>query len=202
MKLVCESNSIKNYLAETKEINYSHFKVKEIINELFQPSQSEIEKAEKAFQFVRDQVNHSWDVKGERVTCNASETLKYREGICYAKSNLLAALLRSQNIPTGFCYQRLMLFDIPEKGYCIHALNAVFLSSRNKWIRIDARGNKKGIDAQFSIDKEKLAFVVNEDMDEKNYPLIYLNPHPKTISTLKNHTNAIEMYRYHLPSYL
>ncbi|MFB1049372.1 transglutaminase family protein [Paraliobacillus sp. JSM ZJ581] len=202
MKLVCESNLIKDYLEETKEINYSNFKIQEIINELFQPSQSEIEKAETAFQFVRDQVNHSWDVKGERVTCNASDTLNYREGICYAKSNLLAALLRSQNIPTGFCYQRLMLFDKPEKGYCIHALNAVFLSSRKKWIRIDARGNKKGIDAQFSIDKEKLAFVVNEDMDEKNYPLIYVNPHPKTISTLKNHTNAIEMYRYHLPTYL
>ncbi|SFE07672.1 hypothetical protein SAMN05216238_1088 [Lentibacillus persicus] len=95
-----------------------------------------------------------------------------------------------------------MLFDTPEKGYCIHALNAIFLSSKNKWIRIDARGNKRGIDAQFSINEEKLAFKANEDKDEKDYPMIYVNPHPKTLSTLKNHTDAVEMYKHHLPAYL
>ncbi|QKY70560.1 transglutaminase family protein [Lentibacillus sp. CBA3610] len=202
MELVCESGLINDYLCDTKEINYSHPKVQEKITELFNQSQSEIEKAEIAFKFVRDQVDHSWDIKGERGTCDASDTLNYREGICYAKSNLLAALLRSQNISTGFCYQRLMLFDTPEKGYCIHALNAIFLSSKNKWIRIDARGNKKGIDAQFSIDEEKLAFKVNEDKDEKDYPMIYVNPHPKTLSTLRNHTDAVEMYKHYLPAYL
>ncbi|WP_163528532.1 transglutaminase-like domain-containing protein [Halobacillus ihumii] len=202
MELVCESSLMNDYLLGTTEINYSHPKVQEKITELFNQAQSEIEKAEIAFKFVRDQIDHSWDIKGERVTCDASDTLNYREGICYAKSNLLAALLRSQNIPTGFCYQRLMLFDTPEKGYCIHALNAIFLRSKNKWIRIDARGNKKGIDAQFSIDEEKLAFKVNEDKDEKDYPMIYVDPHPKTLFTLRNHADVIEMYKHHLPAYL
>ena len=68
-------------------------------------------------------------------------------GICWAKSNLFAALLRANNIPAGICYQRLTLGDTPDTGYCIHALNAVYIKSINKWIRLDARGNKNGINA-------------------------------------------------------
>ena len=101
----------------------------------------------------------SWDIQSSRVTCKASDVLYYKEGICYAKANLLAALLRSQGIPTGFCYQRLMLFDTPDKGYCIHALNAVYLASINRWIRLDARGNKPGVKAEFSILHEQRTLV-------------------------------------------
>ena len=43
----------------------------------------------------------------------------------------------------------------------------IHLKSLNKWIRLDARGNKKGIEAQFSIEK-KLAFSINEKLDEKD----------------------------------
>lgn len=32
-------------------------------------------------------------------------------GICFAKSHLLAALLRCKSIPAGFCYQKLILDD-------------------------------------------------------------------------------------------
>lgn len=202
MELICESNELNEYLSELNEVDYSKSVIQEKISELFKPSQTEIEKAKVAFEFVRDEIPHSWDIQGTQVTCKASEVLSNGEGICYAKSNVLAALLRSQSIPTGFCYQRLMLFDTPEKGYCVHALNAVFLKTFNKWIRLDTRGNKKGIDAQFSIDEEKLAFTVQEEFDEKDYPIIYVRPHPKTISTLEEHTNALEMYRHHLPEYL
>jgi len=42
----------------------------------------------------------------------------------------------------------------------------------NKWVRLDARGNKTGVDAQFSIDEEKLAFPINEELGEKDYQVI------------------------------
>ncbi|MFD0954577.1 transglutaminase-like domain-containing protein [Virgibacillus natechei] len=202
MNMVCESEEMNDYLLDSNEVNYSQPIVQKKIAELFDRSQTEVEKAKIAFEFVRDEILHSWDIQGTRVTCEASDTLAYNEGICYAKSHLLAALLRSQNIPTGFCYQRLMLFDTPEKGYCIHALNAIFLKTLNKWIRVDARGNKKGIDAQFSTDEELLAFRTDEDKDEKDYPIIYAKPHPKTLAVLKEHTDAVEMYKHHLPEYL
>lgn len=161
MELICESNDLNEYLTELNVVNYSNSVIQEKVSELFNSSQTDIEKAKIAFEFVRDEIHHSWDIQGTQVTCKASEVLSKGEGICYAKSNVLAALLRSEKIPTGFCYQRLMLFDTPEKGYCIHALNAVFLESINKWIRLDARGNKPGIDAQFSTDEEKLAFTLD-----------------------------------------
>ncbi|WP_397538191.1 transglutaminase family protein [Rummeliibacillus pycnus] len=202
MNLICESEKLDNYLLELNEVNYSNPIIKKKAVELFNSSQTEIEKAKIAFDFVRDEISHSWDIQSKDVSCNASEVLKIKEGICYAKSHLLASLLRLEGIPTGFCYQRLMLSDIPEKGYCIHALNAIYFKSLNKWIRVDARGNKKGINAQFSIEEEKLAFRVSEEFDEKDYPVIYTKPHPKIVSVLKEHTNALEMYKYHLPSSL
>jgi transglutaminase-like putative cysteine protease len=188
-----------DYLEELEVVNFSHHFVQKKINELFLEGQSEIEKAKIAFEFVRDEISHSWDIQSTRVTYKASEVLQYKEGICCAKANLLAALLRSQKIPIGFCYQRLMLFDTPDKGYSLHALNGVFFRSINQWIRLDARGNKPGIQAEFSIDKESLAFPIQEKFDEKDFPIIYTKPNPRTISVLEKHTNALEMYKYDLP---
>ncbi|MBU9722750.1 MULTISPECIES: transglutaminase-like domain-containing protein [Bacillaceae] len=200
--MICESDKLEDYLLELEEVNYSDLLIREKAEELFNTSQTEVEKTKVAFEFVRDEIAHSWDIQGKHVTCTASEVLEQKEGICYAKSNLLASLLRSQGIPTGFCYQRLMLFDTPEGGYCIHALNAVYLSSLNRWIRVDARGNKKGVEAEFSLDEEKLAFSVNEELDEKDYPVIFVKPNIKTMTVLKQSTNVIDMYKNKLPEFL
>ncbi len=53
--------------------------------------------------------------------------------------------------------------------------------SLNKWQRLDARGNKKGIDAQFSINEASWLYN-SEKYDEKDYPIIYRRPHPKIIA--------------------
>lgn len=202
MKLLTESSDLNNYLIELDEVDYSHFSIQKLIIELFNDKQTEIEKAKIAFEFVRDEIDHSWDIQSNRITCLASEVLQYREGICYAKSNLLAAILRAVGIPTGFCYQRLILFDTADKGYCIHALNAIYLQSINRWIRLDARGNKPGVKAEFSIHEEMLAFQVNEKFDEKDFPIIYAKPNPKTINALTENTDALKMYTHHLPDTL
>lgn len=202
MELIPESAHLLDYLEESEVIDFSHPLIQKKRNELFHEGQSDIEKAKIAFEFVRDEISHSWDIQSTRVTCKASEVLKYKEGICYAKANLLAALLRSQGIPTGFCYQRLMLFDTPEKGYSLHTLNGIFLRSFNRWIRLDARGNKPGVQAEFSIDHEILAFPIQEKHDEKDFPIIYTKPNPKTIAVLEKHTNALDVYQHYLPENL
>lgn len=200
MKLIPESRFLKDYLQETDIIDCSHPSIINAGRKLFGQGQSDLEKSKTAFEFVRDCIHHSWDIQHTRVTCIASDVLKWKEGICYAKSHLLAALLRSQGIPAGFCYQRLMLFDTPEKGYCLHALNAIFIRQLHKWIRLDARGNKKGIDAQFSTDREILAFSVHDRLGEKDYPVIYSHPHPSTVNALLKNDDALNMYLHHLPS--
>ena len=202
MQLVCESNHLQDYVQETAEVDFSHPSIERYAGRLFHQGQTDIEKIKLAFQAVRDTIAHSWDIQGSRVTCRASEVLEYKEGICYAKANVLAALLRREGIPVGFCYQRLMLFDKPEQGYCIHALNAVYIESMDKWIRLDARGNKPGIEAAFSVDQEQLAFDIDTSADEVDYPTSYVNPHPITLDTLKSHTDAVDMYKHHLPERL
>jgi len=202
MILIGESKSLEDYLAETEEIDFSHLSIKEKASELFSASSNEDDFVKKTFEFVRDEISHSWDIQSSRVTCRASEVLYFKEGICYAKSNLLCALLRSKGIPTGFCYQRLTIGATPDTGYCIHALNAVYLSSVESWVRLDARGNKAGVNAEFSLDDEKLAFSVKEEYDEVDYPQIFTLPNPKTIHTLKQNKDCITMYLHGLPSSL
>lgn len=202
MNLIIESNNLGDYLIETDEIDYSHISIREKANELSGNSQNELDFVKSTFEFVRDLISHSWDIQSSRITYKASEVLQYKEGICYAKSILLCALLRSKGIPTGFCYQRLTLGETPDTGYALHALNAVFLSSLKRWVRLDSRGNKDGVDAQFSTNKEQLAFPIRFHYDEIDYPTIYVCPNQKTISILKQSTNCLEMYQIHLPANL
>ena len=165
-------------------------------------SGTEDDRVRAAFHFVRDQIAHSWDIQSHQVTARASGVLKHREGICYAKSHLLAALLRKQNIPAGVCYQRLTLGDTPESGYCVHALSTAYLKSVGRWIRLDARGNKPGVDAQFSMGAEQLAFAVRPEIGECDYRGNYAVPHPKIVATLKENTDCRVMYAHHLPTEL
>jgi transglutaminase-like putative cysteine protease len=158
-----------------------------------------IEAARRVFHYVRDEVSHSWDIQSRRITRSATEVLAFREGICYPKSHLVAALLRRRGIPTALCYQRLTLADDEQDAYAIHAFNAVFLDGA--WHRIDARGNKDGVDAQFSLQQERLAFPVRPEYGEVDYPTLYAEPHPCIVDALMSNDDLITMYT-HLPSRL
>lgn len=202
MDFILEYEDLSTYLLVDKYVDFDKKIIQDKVKKLFNGNFDEIQKVKIAFEYVRDEISHSWDIQSERVTRTASEVLKYKEGICYAKSMLLTALLRSEGIPTGFCYQRLTLGDTPETGYCIHALNAVFLSTINNWIRIDARGNTNGKNARFSIDREQLAFPIRAEYDEVDYPTIFAKPIKITTQTLESNTNCIEMIKFKLPTSL
>jgi len=137
----------------------------------------------KCFKFVRDEIRHSWDYQVNIVTCKASEVLENKTGFCYAKSHLLAALLRANNIPTGLCYQRLTITDVPP--FCLHGLNAVYLQPYG-WCRIDARGNKEGVVAEFCPPREKLAFPIVSD-GEADLPEIWSEPLPVITQVLRQY---------------
>jgi hypothetical protein len=138
---------------------------------------------------VRDDIRHSWDYKQNPVTCKASDVLKYRTGYCYAKSHLLAALLRANKIAAGLCYQRLTITDIPP--FCLHGLNAVYLKSFG-WYRIDPRGNKQGISTEFCPPIEKLAFPITTP-GEADLPEIWTDPLPIVIQALKQYKTVQEV---------
>lgn len=192
--------SLGLYLEASEYIDYFHPIIQDLIFTFNQ--REELDRVKAVFEYVRDEIAHSYDIQSHEVTRKASEVLEKKHGICYAKSHLLAALLRGMGIPTGICYQRLTLFDRPEDGYCIHALNAVYLKETGEWIRLDARGNKEGVDARFSIEEEKLAFTVRKEYGEMDYDVNFSEPHPDIIKTLESHDDCMEMYLRGLPERL
>lgn len=175
---------MQKFLQATEYVDYDSEIIQKKALELFNENMSDIEKARTAYEFVRDEIPHSFDCNAEIITAKASDVLKYKTGICHAKANLLASLLRSQGIPTGFCFQRLTLLDDDSIGYGVHAYNAVFLE--NKWIKLDARGNKEGVNAQFSMGEPVLAFPVRAEYDECYYNGIYAYSHMPSMQMLEN----------------
>lgn len=187
------------FMRENEYIDFSSALVTKKAEELFCNINSDIEKARIAYEFVRDRIPHSFDISAKVITAKASDVLKYSTGICHAKANLLAALLRSQDIPTGFCFQHITLTDDDSHGYCVHCYNAVFVD--NHWIRVDARGNTKGINAQFSMDKPKLAFLNRTNYDEYFWPGIYADPQKDTMKMLEKAKSIQEVFD-NIPDYV
>ncbi len=139
--------------------------------------------AKRCFEFVRDEIQHSSDFPCSEVTIRASEVLAHFTGFCYAKSHLLAALLRANSIPAALCYQRLSVGD---GTFCLHGLNAVWLdfsllhdsresnaqsgeNTQGAWYRVDPRGNRAATEhsaeifSDFSPPLERLAFSVTQE---------------------------------------
>ena len=152
-----------------------------------------------AFEYVRDAFPHSFDLlrSGKpvsRVSCKASDVLLNGHGICYAKSHLLAALLRIAGIPAGFNYQKLRFSD-EDPALVLHAVSAVYLYSLGKWIRLDARGNHDGVNAQFSTNKELLAFPVRPELGEEDGLIIYAEPAHNVVEALNKSKTIYDLIR-------
>ena len=181
---------MKEYLEETSIINYSNDNIQKLAKNLSQNCKSDTDIAKKCFLYVRDNINHTGDSKSDILTIKASDVLKYKMGWCYSKIHLLAALLRANNIPTGFCYQRLKCSEYKKDKYCLHGLNAIYLKDYG-WYKVDARGNKEGVYAQFNPPFEKLAFDIEED--EFDLPDIYSKPLNEVIEALEKYTTYDKM---------
>jgi transglutaminase-like putative cysteine protease len=201
MELLLESNDINDYLTASEIIDFDKDNIQSIANNFQEKVRTDIELAKLIYEFVRDEISHSCDINGNIVTCKASSVLKYKQGLCFAKSHLLAALLRAVEIAAGFCYQRLVFDDAQPNYHTLHGFNAIYLASINRWLRVDARGNKPGVKAEFCLDTEVLAFPVRSNLKEIDYPIVYHQPNSQVISALKNNTNLEKLIR-NLPNCL
>ncbi|PPD33615.1 MAG: hypothetical protein CTY18_09545, partial [Methylomonas sp.] len=182
---------MQKYLLPSQYIDYDHPRVAKKAAALADGVSSELDLVKICFEFVRDDIKHSWDYRMNPVTCKASDVLIHGTGYCYAKSHLLAALLRANAIPAGLCYQRLTVAaDGPP--YCLHGLNAVYLKQHG-WYRIDARGNKPGVAAEFCPPTEKLAFPIIDDL-ERDFPEIWPEPLPLVVKALTQNTTVEQVF--------
>lgn len=176
MKLILQDNKIESYLKESDIIDFKNEQLAGYADRLIEGISNNVEQIKTLYEFVRDEISHSFDIGAENVTFKASEVLKERHGVCYAKSHLLAALLRSIGVPTGFCYQGLVLDDVSDKRIVLHGLAVVYIKEMDIWIRLDARGNKPGVNAQFSLVEERLAFPVRKELGEFDTNIVYSKP--------------------------
>jgi len=172
---------MNEYLDPSEHIDWKSPEIIKMAHALASGANDPLEIARACFEFVRDEIKHSWDFALNPVTCKASDVLYHKTGFCYAKSHLLAALLRANGIPAGLCYQRLTIGDRPP--CCLHGLNAVYLE-RYGWYRVDARGNKPGVLAEFCPPVEKLAFPIVIE-GEADLPEIWAEPLPIVVRALE-----------------
>ncbi|MEW2390793.1 transglutaminase family protein [Streptomyces venezuelae] len=192
MQLTQEKPDLSAYLAADEVVDHHHPLVREVAAGLAKTSVDTYAYARAAFEYVRDAIPHSQDAGRMEVTWRASDVLRERTGICTAKSHALAALLRAEDIPTGFCYQRLR--DDNTSGYSLHGLVAVRLDGA--WHRQDPRGNlPAGVDAQFGIGEERLAWPVDPECNEVDYPVLYAEPSPVALRALKEARDRLHLWQ-------
>jgi transglutaminase-like putative cysteine protease len=181
---------IKTYLAATDIIDRDHPAILALAQKIASQHHTSEAIAQSSFEWVRDEIRHSYDYQMNPVTCRASDVLKHKTGYCFAKSHLLAALLRANNIPAGFCYQRLS-FDDKGAPYTLHGFNAVYLPDVG-WYRVDARGNRDNVNAQFTPPQEQLAFKI-QFPEEADFQTILSEPLRVVVEALQNHITWDEL---------
>ncbi|MGW7365763.1 transglutaminase domain-containing protein [Streptomyces sp. NPDC054841] len=177
MELIQQAPELSAYLAADEVIDHDHPLVRDTAARLRADAPGAYAYAKAAFEFVRDTIPHSYDSGDLRVTWRASDVLDQGTGICYAKAHALAALLRAESIPAALCYQK---FEV------VHGLVAIRMPGEQVWHRQDPRGNKAGVDAQFSLGVERLAFVPDPESNEMDYPVLYPVPHPAVLHALQS----------------
>lgn len=182
---------MQHYLDSSEYIDWKHSCLATKAAQLADGCNSDEAVAKRCFEFVRDSIKHSWDYRQNPVTCKASEVLVHGTGFCFAKSHLLAALLRANNIPAGLCYQRLTV-ETDGPTYCLHGLNAVYLQQHG-WYRLDARGNKPGVAAEFFPPIEKLAFSIVR-ASERDFPEIWAEPLPLVVKALTRNKTVEQVF--------
>jgi transglutaminase-like putative cysteine protease len=184
--------TVSDFLRSSAVIDWDNPAVLQHARSVASGSRDALDIARRAFEWVRDEIRHSYDHRMNPVTCSASEALAAGTGYCFAKSHLLAALLRANGIPAGLCYQRLSL-DGDGPPFSLHGLVGVLLPEHD-WYRIDPRGNRPGVDAQFTPPVERLAFDVRVP-GEANFRGIWPEPLPRVVQALRTHATYAAVWQ-------
>ncbi|WP_250006819.1 transglutaminase family protein [Actinoplanes sp. M2I2] len=182
------------YLDGDTIVEVDHPAVRALAGELRAAHPDDVDFARAAYEWIRDRIRHSVDAQDPRITLTAGEVLDAGVGLCFAKSHLLVAVARAGGVPAGLCYQQLTDGGEP----FLHGLVAVHLEGR--WHRQDPRGNRTGIDAQFRLGQEQLAYPIAEGSPSLDLPEVRVHPSPNVIAALRGARDALELCRTGLPT--
>lgn len=189
-----ENPNFSKYLECTEIVDYDSAEVQQACQQFKQYACDEITLVEKIYNFVQNNYPHTSDIKRTELPVSASDVLKIGHGICMSKSHLFAAMLRYFGIPAGFCYQ--ILCGKKPNHFYPHGFNAVYFKSLGRWVRLDARGNKKGQSARFSIEKEYLAYTPNNFKNEVDLPMYFTAPFKGLIDCMRKCNDKPEFFKH------
>jgi transglutaminase-like putative cysteine protease len=182
------SNAYADYLSATEVADFQAPTVSALARQLRGGPAMQV--TQRCFEWVRDEIRHSLDHQDELVTVTASQVLEHGTGLCYAKSHLLAALLRANGLPCGFVYQRLAI-DASAEVFCLHGLNAVWLPDFG-WYRVDPRGNRGDVQTSFDPPHERLAFKPSLT-GESTFADVLADPLDAVVSKLQQYKRMSEL---------
>ncbi len=223
-----ETDDLGRYLEDTITIDWQTPSVAECARRLLAEASSRPRaRIERLFGFVRDEIAHTFDLDEAAlaaraattvagfppafvkrgIACRASEVLALGHGLCFAKSHLLAALLRFAGHPTGFCYVRLGDDERPGR-FVLHGFVACHLADESRFILLDPRGNRGrpggpgaiGSECRFS-PPYSLAFAPDPERGEALLPTIFKRPGKRIVDLLER-VPDLEILRRSLPDSL
>ena len=189
-----ERPDLDDYLKSDDIIDFDDPSIEEAVEQLTEGLKDSISKAQAIYEFVRDQIFHSFQINATSITLKASEVLEKGHGICYAQAHLLAALMRGAGIPAGLCYR----IDQDEGRPVIHGYNAIHIDGIDKWIFLDASIKPDESPTPFNIDWDTLELTANKGFGEHDDPTVYINPSKYANKAFKASRNIDEL-RCNLP---
>jgi transglutaminase-like putative cysteine protease len=195
-----EREGFDRYLEDTIVVDWQTPVVFEKAKTLCEGIAAESDRARVLFEFVRDEIDHSFDIETDVVTCNASQVLREGTGLCYAKSHLYVALLRARGLPAGFCYQRVCR-DEASARLVLHGFVAVYLSERECWLAADPRGDNASVQTVFDVEAPSLAYHPDPELGEETIPIIFARPNKQVVDLL-DYADSLGRIRAHLPGAL
>ncbi len=186
---IIQPGSITPYLACSHLIACTHPAIRTRARELVQGAHDESEQITNLYRYVRDEIAHSVDIGQTKLIWKPAQIILSGHALCFGKSLLLTALCRVIGIPAGLCYQRIKKED---GAYVLHGLTGIWFEEDERWIRLDARGNKPGIDAAFNPHgEEQIAYPIIHDPGEWMDPHIYAEPWDSVIHLLESSADVL-----------
>lgn len=180
MRIIPYSTNIVDYLGADEIIDYNNHAIIEQADTLFGAAKDKTDFIRLAYEYVRDNIPHSADIGMSSIPYVASDVLNQKHGVCFAKAHLLAAILRCKDVPSGFCYQKVILNEEQPEKLAYHGISGVYIEELNRWIRLDA-----GTGGEFSLKEEHLVFQIREEKGEKDSYMIYPVPDRNVIECLQ-----------------
>ena len=191
-----ESDDLGRYLEDTITIDWQTPVVMTTCRDLVKDVASPADRVRVLFEYVRDEIAGPEEPGEAGIPCSASQVLRARAGQSFSQSHLLAGLLRSAGVPTGFCYARLAA-EGREQRFELRGFNGVYWQTTEDWIFLDASGDDGFAPTEIRFRPPwSLSRAPDPDVGEAFLPFIYRRPARRIVDLLERAPGLAALRRH------